>query len=49
MPPQAVGLVGFKATGVAAGTMAAGWQASIGKDWSVVSIWALPVTGGVCT
>ena len=32
MPPQAVALVGFKATGVAAGTMAAGWQASIGKD-----------------
>ena len=30
--PQAVGVVGFKAAGVAAGTMAAGWQASIGKD-----------------
>merc|ERR1711962_1598414 len=28
---KAVGLVGFKAAGVAAGTMAAGWQASIGN------------------
>jgi len=28
---QAVALVGFKASGVAAGSLAAGWQASIGN------------------
>ena len=29
---QAVALVGFKASGVAAGSLAAGWQASIGES-----------------